>query len=94
MIQLPDSNEQIEIRLKKLEELQNKEKIVYKQKWDKKEPIKKSLDKNENEFIVTAGRIIAIREFGKLIFGHISDYSGKIQFAFDLKTLGEEKFHY
>jgi len=36
-----------------------------------------------------AGRVIALRWFGKLAFGHLADCSGKMQFALQRNTLGE-----
>ena len=37
-----------------------------------------------------AGRLTAMREFGKLIFGDLSDWTGRIQIAFSKKTLPPE----
>ena len=37
-----------------------------------------------------AGRLVAHREFGKLIFSHISDWTGRLQIAFNKKGLPEE----
>jgi lysyl-tRNA synthetase, class II len=57
--------------------------------------------KNE---IHTAGRIMLVRSFGKLIFGTLQDYSGQIQFALskdfcllsqdgaEISEVGDEKF--
>jgi lysyl-tRNA synthetase class 2 len=39
-----------------------------------------------------AGRIIAMRSFGKAGFSHIQDGSGRIQFYFQKNTLGEERY--
>ena len=53
--------------------------------------------------IHTAGRIMLVRSFGKLIFGTLQDYSGQIQFALskdfcllsqdgdEISEIGEEK---
>jgi lysyl-tRNA synthetase class 2 len=40
-----------------------------------------------------AGRIVALRSFGKACFCHIQDGSGKIQLYFQKNTLGEELFN-
>ncbi len=37
-----------------------------------------------------AGRMTAIREFGKLVFADLSDWTGRIQIALNRKTLAEE----
>jgi lysyl-tRNA synthetase, class II len=39
--------------------------------------------------VKTAGRVIAVRYFGKLAFGHIFDHTGKVQFALQKNELGE-----
>ena len=39
-----------------------------------------------------AGRIVALRSFGKACFVHIQDSSGRIQLYFQKNTLGEESF--
>lgn len=40
--------------------------------------------------IRVSGRVVSMRYFGKLAFGHLFSYSGKIQFALQKNTLGEE----
>lgn len=87
-------NEFIKIRIQKVEELRRLEKIVYKNKFDKDGNIEDILKKDVDSFVSAAGRVIAIREFGKLIFFHIQDFSGKIQVAIDYSTCGEEKIKY
>lgn len=85
------NNEFIKVRIQKVEELRKLEKIVYKNKFEKDGNIEDILKKDLNTFVSAAGRIISIREFGKLIFFHIQDFSGKIQVAIDYSTVGEEK---
>lgn len=94
MKNIPDMNEQIKIRFQKVKELEKIEKVVYKERFEKEGLISNILEKKEKEKVKTAGRIIAIREFGKLIFGHIQDMSGKVQFALELNTTGKEKFQF
>ncbi len=88
------NNEFIKVRIQKIEELRNLEKIVYKNKFEKDGNIEKIVSCNIGENVSAAGRIISIREFGKLIFFHIQDFSGKIQVAIDTATVGEEKLNY
>ena len=40
-----------------------------------------------------AGRIVALRSFGKACFIHIQDSSGRFQLYFQKNTLGEENFN-
>lgn len=47
---------------------------------DQLRSIEEIITSPKNE-IHTAGRIMLVRSFGKLIFGTLQDYSGQIQFA-------------
>jgi len=51
------------------------------------------LEKVEESFVV-AGRIMAIRSFGKATFAHIQDQSGKIQIFLQQKELGNDKYNF
>jgi lysyl-tRNA synthetase class 2 len=42
--------------------------------------------------VTVAGRIVAMRSFGKACFCHIQDGSGRIQLYFQKNTLGEEQY--
>lgn len=52
---------------------------------------KEELEANRVE-VVVAGRIIAMRSFGKAAFCHIQDGSGKVQLYFQKNALGEEPY--
>jgi lysyl-tRNA synthetase, class II len=52
---------------------------------------KESLEKDAVE-AAAAGRIIAMRSFGKASFSHIQDGTGKIQLYFQKNTLGEDRY--
>lgn len=88
------NNDFIKSRIQKVEELRKLQKIVYKNKFEKDGNIEDILKIELGQKVKAAGRIIAIREFGKLIFFHIQDFSGKIQVAIDISTVGEEKISY
>ncbi len=47
---------------------------------------------NERVKVTLAGRIIAMRSFGKACFSHLQDGSGKIQLYFQKNTIGDERF--
>ncbi len=58
-------------------------------------PIQKILDAFTPESPAkAAGRVIAFRDMGKSIFGHIQDETGKIQFYANLQSLGEKLEHF
>jgi lysyl-tRNA synthetase class 2 len=52
---------------------------------------KEDLEKTRVE-VVVAGRIVAMRSFGKAGFGHLQDGSGRIQVYFQKNTLGDDKY--
>ena len=39
-----------------------------------------------------AGRLVARRNFGKLVFAHLLDFTGKLQLSFEKQTLPEKEF--
>ncbi len=55
--------------------------------------IKSSFEKMNGKSVSIAGRVMAVRKAGKLVFIDIQDTTGKIQAYFDFKTLGEELFN-
>jgi lysyl-tRNA synthetase class 2 len=52
---------------------------------------KEELEKTEKVFRL-AGRIVALRSFGKATFMHIQDRTGKIQLYFQQQIIGEDKY--
>jgi lysyl-tRNA synthetase, class II len=52
---------------------------------------KEDLEKSRVE-VTVAGRIVAMRSFGKAGFGHLQDGSGRIQVYFQKNTLGDDKY--
>jgi len=52
---------------------------------------KEELEAKRVEFTI-AGRLVAMRSFGKAGFGHIQDSSGRIQVYFQKNTLGDDRY--
>src|SRR3989338_9300113 len=46
----------------------------------------------KNDKVALAGRIITLRPMGKIAFGHLQDYYGKIQFFINEKELSKKEF--
>src|SRR5207247_2206254 len=44
------------------------------------------------EVVACAGRLVSYRDMGKTIFGHLQDFSGKVQLYFKKDALTEEAF--
>jgi lysyl-tRNA synthetase, class II len=55
--------------------------------------IKENYPKFEGKNVSIAGRVLAVRKAGKLIFIDLLDGSGKIQAYFEFNALGEQKFN-
>jgi lysyl-tRNA synthetase class 2 len=99
---MEDHNELIQQRFKKREEISAMGIRPYAGRFDVSvsaqglidqygQTSKEDLEKTRVDVIV-AGRIVAMRSFGKAGFGHLQDGSGRIQFYFQKNTLGEDKY--
>ena len=97
MTEIPqqETNEQMQIRLGKLNELKEKginpfggrfERTHY--AGDIKENVEELLEKE----VIIAGRLMAKRTMGKASFAHIQDYSGQIQIYVRLNDVGAEGY--
>ena len=86
-----------EDRIKKLQELRDKNIDPYPAKSDRDTKIDSvfvnfnELEKNKKELVI-AGRLRSKREHGNLIFCHLEDERGRMQIAISKKDIGEEKF--
>ncbi|MHB8844149.1 MAG: lysine--tRNA ligase [Nitrospirota bacterium] len=99
---MEDYNDLIQQRFKKLAEISEMGKRPYAGRYDVNASAqglltahgtasKEDLEK-ERVTATLAGRIIALRSFGKACFCHIQDGSGRIQLYFQKNTLGDEQF--
>jgi lysyl-tRNA synthetase class 2 len=101
-IYMEDYNELIQQRIKKLAEISAMGKKAYAGRFNVSASSQslfiayggKSKEELEAERVevIVAGRIVAMRSFGKACFSHIQDGSGKIQAYFQKNTLGEDAF--
>jgi lysyl-tRNA synthetase, class II len=82
-----------EIRLKKLEELQQKGIYPWGRKFDKTDIATIRENFEEKKSVKTAGRIASKREHGKTFFSDIKDSTGKIQLYFRINELGIDSFN-
>ncbi len=96
---MEDTNELIEQRIKKVEELRQLGIKPYGDPYDAADhtaDLRSGYGEQPKEFFETnkifcslAGRIVAMRDFGKAAFAHIQDSSGKLQIYFKKDILGE-----
>jgi lysyl-tRNA synthetase, class II len=99
---MQELNDQIQQRLKKLEEIRALGIDPYGQRFDSDTSAKKlqdeyqstsaeEIEKKKLRFSL-AGRLLTLRRFGKAAFAHLQDGSGKIQVYFKKDVLGEPGF--
>ena len=86
----------IKERIKKIEGLRKLGINPYPEKTDKDHNIKNILDGFDvlvanNTKVCVAGRIMSIRGHGAILFAHIQDETGKIQFLLKQDQIGQEK---
>jgi lysyl-tRNA synthetase class 2 len=88
-------NEQRDIRIQKLQELRAQGVIPYLDRFEKTHNLHDaSMLEEGTGHIRIAGRIIAVRMFGRLIFATLRDGSGDMQVALQEKELGKETFSF
>ena len=87
--------EERDIRLQKLNELRNIGEIPYKEKYERTHNMieAKTLPIG-TENVRIAGRVMAIRLFGRLIFATLKDFSSTMQIALQEKILGKQRFKF
>jgi len=85
-----DFNEQMQVRFEKIAKIKERGEIPYAERFETTHTIAQAaLLPDNTEDVSVAGRIVAIRYFGKLAFGHIYGFHGKIQFALQKSVLGD-----
>jgi len=89
------TNELYNIRLAKLEDWALHRPPRYPDRFEKSHTCAetKNLD-DGTDSVSLAGRLIALRQMGKLTFGHVQDDSGQIQISLNTKTLGNEEYQF
>jgi lysyl-tRNA synthetase class 2 len=89
------STEQREIRIQKLQELHEQGILPYRDRFERTHVLQDaSRLEPGTEDVRIAGRVMAIRLFGKLIFATLRDGSGDMQIALQQKVTGEESFEF
>ena len=79
-------------RLKKIERIKEVGIMPYADKYDKQCLCAEVKKKAMGENVKTAGRIILLRDMGKIIFAHLYDLSGKVQVVLRFGETDEGKF--
>ncbi|HEX7511364.1 MAG TPA: lysine--tRNA ligase, partial [Chitinivibrionales bacterium] len=89
-----ESTGERDVRIEKLEQLRQAGITPFAQRFEKTHSTQQAKELPDGtKDIKIAGRIVGVRGFGKLTFGHIFDFSGKMQFAAQKNKLGESFGH-
>jgi len=87
-------NDQMKVRREKIELIRETGEHPYAERFETNYSLAEAVKLDDGVADVkVAGRIIALRYFGKLAFGHIFGFTGKLQFALQKTRLGE-RFSY
>ncbi|HAJ80329.1 MAG TPA: lysine--tRNA ligase [Fibrobacteres bacterium] len=79
-----------EVRIEKLEQLRQAGITPFAERYEKTHSTMQAKELPDGvKGVRLAGRVVGIRGFGKLTFGHLLDFAGKIQFAAQKNKLGE-----
>lgn len=82
MENMPDLNEQMRVRLEKVSAMRKAGENPYADRFERTHRLHEAAALVDGTAKVSvAGRVIALRYFGKLAFGHLYDLDGKLQFA-------------
>jgi lysyl-tRNA synthetase class 2 len=79
-------------RLKKLEALKEKGIMPFPDRFERTHSLERAYNEPKDTTVRVIGRIMTMREMGKLTFVHLQDQSRKMQVVFEVKHIGEDKF--
>lgn len=92
---MKDMNEIVKQRVKKLDGIKKEGIEPYPRKFTNSLPIKELLSSfKEGKYVSLCGRLTALREHGKSIFGDIKDQDGKIQVYLHQDAIGKKTFEF
>ena len=87
--------EQRDIRQQKLNDIRQMGINPYKDRYEKTHSLAEARALAlGSEGVRIAGRVLAVRLFGRLIFATMKDFSGKMQIALQEKVIGKERFSF
>jgi lysyl-tRNA synthetase class 2 len=92
---LIDPNEQMRIRIEKIPGIRAAGHHPYAERFERSHRLHEAAALADNTAGVRiAGRVVSLRFFGKLAFGHLYDLNGRMQFAVQKNKLGEKFEHF
>ena len=87
-----DINDERAQRISKIEVIKSFNVEPYADKFEKKQDCGAAAHLSLRENIKTAGRVVLLRDMGKIAFAHLQDISGKIQVVFRAGEMSDEQF--
>lgn len=91
MDSIENLNDQMQARREKMATIKEAGGLPYAERYETTHALEQALKLDDGaKDVRVAGRIIALRYFGKLAFGHLFGFTGKLQFALQKNKLGEE----
>ena len=86
------SQDERKIRLEKLNKIREQGIDPYPSRFDKKNTLKQAYEAKIGAKVKTAGRLMTIRDMGKLCFCHLMDETQKMQIALQADKIGQEEY--
>jgi lysyl-tRNA synthetase class 2 len=83
-----------EVRLEKLDKIKSAGINPYPAKFDKKNSVAEIKSAKDGAKLKTAGRIMLMRDMGKLCFCHLQDFSGRAQIALKEDEIDKENYKF
>ncbi len=83
-----------QVRLAKLKKVEEAGINPYPEKFGVKDSLTEAKEKKEGSEVVCAGRLMTLRDMGKLTFAHMQDFSGKMQIVFKQDDLGKDNYKF
>lgn len=86
-----DLNDQMQVRRDKCAAIREHGHLPYAERYERTHTLAQAAALDDGvENVRVAGRVIAMRSFGKLAFGRLFDLQGSVQFALQKSALGDE----
>ncbi len=85
---------EFETRIGRLKTIREAGIEAYPAKSEKGVPLEQALTMALDTPVQSSGRLVAMRDMGRLCFAHLKDASGKMQLAVSEKELGKEKYKF
>lgn len=86
------STDERAVRLEKLRKMKRDGIHPYPSRFDKKQSLTISRTSAEGTLVKTAGRVLTIRDMGKMTFAHLQDESGRMQIALKIDAIGKDQY--